>query len=109
MFNKEAVTIILWYAMCIFVNISVSQSVPDNYLRSNSVIVLVLTYGSIIALYSFLGLFADVFIGRYRLIQFSLRVQWIVVLVSTFITADCSQSTSFQLGYKACCTQLCLS
>ena len=60
MFNKEAVTIILWYATCIFVEISVSQSVPDNYLGSNSVIVLVLTYSSIIALYSFLGLFADV-------------------------------------------------
>ena len=60
MFNKEAVTIILWYATCIFVKISVSQSVPDNYLGSNSVIVLVLTYSSIIALYSFLGLFADV-------------------------------------------------
>ena len=44
-------------------------------------------YSSTISLYSFLGLFADAFIGRYRLIQFSLRVQWIVVLVSTFVTA----------------------
>ena len=77
----------MWYVTCIFVSISVFQSVPDDYLGSNSVIVLVLAYGSIIVLYSFLGLFADVFIGRYRLIQFSLRVQWIVVLVSTFITA----------------------
>ena len=35
---------------------------------------------------------------------YSLRVQLIVVLVSTFITALYCQSTSFQLGYKSCCS-----
>ena len=34
-----------------------------------------------------LGLFADAFIGRYRLIQFSLWIQWITVLMSTFTVA----------------------
>ena len=90
LFNKEAITIILWYVPCIFGYISVFQSVPwpgDHSVSGNNAIVLALVYGSTIILYSFLGLFADVFIGRYRLIQFSLRVQWIVVLLSTFITA----------------------
>ena len=41
---------------------------------------------SVIILYFVLGLFADAFIGRYRLIQFSLWVQWITVIVSTFIS-----------------------
>ena len=92
LFNKEAVTIILWYVTCVFVHISVFQSVPDNYsVSGNSAIVSVVVYSSIITLYSVLGLFGDVFIGRYRLIQFSLWVQWISVLVSTFTTALLSE------------------
>ena len=42
---------------------------------------------SVIILYFILGLFADAFIGRYKLIQFSLWVQWITVIMSTFISA----------------------
>ena len=87
-FNKEAITIILWYATCIFANISIFQSVPDDYsIPSNNAVVSVVAYGSIVALYSILGLFADVFIGRYRLIQFSLWVRWVTVIMSTFISA----------------------
>ena len=47
----------------------------------------VILFLSIIILYFVLGLFADAFIGRYRLIQFSLWVQWATVIMSTFISA----------------------
>ena len=47
----------------------------------------VVSFLSVIILYSVLGLFVDAFIGRYRLIQFSLWVQWITVIMSTFISA----------------------
>ena len=47
----------------------------------------VVLFLSVIILFSVLGLFADAFIGRYRLIQFSLWVQWITVIMSTFISA----------------------
>ena len=79
--NREAVTIVVWYVMCNLVYASVFQ-VP---IVGNDTIVNSVLYTSTIILYSILGLFGDVFIGRYRLIQFSLWVQWITVLMSTFI------------------------
>ena len=47
----------------------------------------VVLFGSVIIFYSVLGLFADAFIGRYRLVQFSLWIQWVKVIVSTLIIA----------------------
>ena len=82
--NKEAVTIIIWYMMCCFVKIPIFQ-VP--YLGKYDTIASLVLVSFTIILYSILGLFGDVFIGRYRLIQFGLWVQWITVLMSTFITA----------------------
>ena len=81
--NKEAVTIIIWYVVCNLVCTSVFQ---DPYIES-ATIASVAVYNSIIIIYSIIGLFGDVFIGRYRLIQFSLWVQWTTVLICTFITA----------------------
>ena len=89
--NKEAVTILLWYVTCFFVNISVyHQLLSDDSMYKNTV-VFVVVYSSVILLFLILGLFADVFIGRYRLIQFSLWIQWITALVSTFIAALLSE------------------
>ena len=81
--NKEAVTIIIWYVVCNLVCTSVFQ---DPYIGS-ATIASVAVHSSIIIIYSIIGLFGDVFIGRYRLIQFSLWVQWTTVLICTFITA----------------------
>ena len=88
--NKEAVTILLWYVSCIFGNLSVFGFPPANF-WNNTIAGPVVINSSMIMLYSILGLFADVFIGRYRLIQFSLWVQWITVLISTLITALLSE------------------
>ena len=85
--NRQAVTILLWYVTSTFVfssNLSVFP-VPATYIWS-TVGQVALSLSAII-LYFVLGLFADAFIGRYRLIQFSLWVQWITVIMSTFISA----------------------
>ena len=86
--NKEAVTILLWYITCFSVYYSVCYQLPSYYNPYiNNIAVFVVLYISNILLYSILGLFADVFIGRYQLIQFSLWIQWITVLVSTIFAA----------------------
>ena len=84
LFNKkEAVTVILWYAACVSVNFSVF-SFLDSWIQNNTIIFIV-TSSSIIILYSFLGLFGDVFVGRYRLIQFSLWVKLLTAIICTLI------------------------
>ena len=60
---------------------------------------LALPCSSIIVLYSVLGVLADAFIGRYRLLQFSLWVQWITAIVSTFIIS-LSDSESYHMHEK---------
>ena len=87
--NKEAVTIIIWYVVCNLVYSSYFRDLIP-YIGSATIVGVVL-FSSVIILYSVLGLFGDVFIGRYRLIQFSLWVQWITVLMSTIITALLSE------------------
>ena len=80
--NKEVVTIILWYAACTSVTGSLLL-----YLNSKSTINIIIPVQStfIIVLYLVLGLFGDVFIGRYRLIQFSLWVKFMTVIISSLI------------------------
>ena len=86
--KKQAVAILLWYVTCILVNFSVFL-LPSTYRwdRKFNIAGLVISFGFVIIIYSVLGLFADAFIGQYRLIQFSLWIQWITVIISTFITA----------------------
>ena len=88
--NKEAVTILLWYVICISVNLSL----PSFYSSHNDTVDFVVTFSSIIVIYSILGLFADTFIGRYRLIQFSLWVLWTTALISAFIIVAALTSES---------------
>ena len=90
--NKEAVTVILWYAACVTVDISVF-SFLDSWIQNNT-IVFIVTSSSIILLYSVLGLFGDVLIGRYRLIQFSL---WIKLLTAIICTLMISILTEYHL------------
>ena len=90
--NKEAVTVILWYAACVSVNFSVF-SFLDLWIQNNTIIFIV-TSSSIIILYSFLGLFGDVFVGRYRLIQFSL---WVKLLTAIICTLTISILTEYHL------------
>ena len=79
--NKKVVTILLWYVISGLVYLSLSLvSYVDDWCQ-------VVFFICVIILYFVLGLFADAFIGRYRLIQFSLWVQWITVIMSTFISA----------------------
>ena len=80
--NKQAVTILLWYATCLIVWLSAFR------LPSTTVVgVIAFRLSSTTIIYSVLGLFANAFIGRYRLIQFSLWIQWITAMLSTFILA----------------------
>ena len=82
--NKKVVTIMLWNVTTVLVYSSVFL-VSDTYVLDDWYRVIL--FLSIIILYFVLGLFADAFIGRYRLIQFSLWVQWATVIMSTFISA----------------------
>ena len=81
--NKQAVTILLWYVItCLILWLSDFQLPPTTVVG-----VIALKFSVITIIYSVLGLFADAFIGRYRLIQFSLWIQWITAIISTFILA----------------------
>ena len=82
--NKKVVTIMLWNVTTVLVYSSVFL-VSDTYMLDDWYRVVL--FLSIIILYFVVGLFADAFIGRYRLIQFSLWVQWGTVIISTFISA----------------------
>ena len=83
--SKQAVTILLWYVTCHFVYNSVFTSAPYFLESAVKPWPVILIFGSVIVLYSVLGVLADAFIGRYRLLQFSLWVQWITAIVSTLI------------------------
>ena len=83
--NKEAVTIILWYATCVSVDFSVFTFL-NSWIPSNPIVFIVYSI-SIIVLYSVLGLFADVFVGRYRTIQFSLWVKLLTVIICTLMVS----------------------
>ena len=86
--NKEMVTILVWYvASCSLIGFDAVELPPVMYSSTDNAAVPVIVYISTIILYSILGIFADTFIGRYRLIQFSLWIQWITVLMSTLVTA----------------------
>ena len=87
--NKGAVTIILWYVSCYTGNLSVFGFIPEDFWNKTTNLIVV--HSSMIILYLILGLFGDVFIGRYRLIQFGLWVQWITVLMSTIMTVLMSE------------------
>ena len=90
--KKEAVTVILWYATFMYFNYSVlSVSIPNLQYINNTTNILPITIAvmstSEIMFYLFLGFFADTFIGRYRMIQFSLWVKFLTIIMSTLIAA----------------------
>ena len=78
--NKQAVTILLWYVTCLIVWLSAFRLPP-------ATVIGMIAFNFTTIIYSVLGLFADTFIGRYRLIQFSLWIQWMTAMLTTFILA----------------------
>ena len=67
---------------------SYAISFRDSRLNNTTIIIVTTTmYSSVIVSYFFLGFSADAFIGRYRLIQFSLYVQLTTTIMSTLMTA----------------------
>ena len=84
--KKEAITVILWYAIFMSAGFSV-LSFEDSRILNNTSIVYMAMYSSIIILYLILGFFADIFIGRYRMIQFGLWIKLITITMSTLMTA----------------------
>ena len=96
--NIEALTIILWYATCVSVNFSVF-SLLNNWIQSNSVISIV-TSTSIVVTYTVLGLFADVFVGRYRTIQFSLWIKFLAAIMCTALISILTQYHYIHTGLQ---------
>ena len=83
--SKEAVIVIVWYAiysLCCAATQSLVMTLGD-YIT----LVCIIIFVSTMIFYTLLGLVGEVFIGRYRLINFSMWIQWIAVTMSTFIYA----------------------
>ena len=85
--KKEAFTVILWYATFMSAPFAIISFQHPQYLNNNTTITDAAMNTSVIVFFLFLGLFADTFIGRYRMIQFSLWVQFLAVTMSTLMTA----------------------
>ena len=80
--NKESVAILLWYtiyALCY-------ETSFYGILIMNKAVVLI-TFVPTIIFYSLLGLVGEVFVGRQRLINFSMWVQWIAMIMSALVSA----------------------
>ena len=80
--NKESVIIIVWYAIYALCYETSFYSI----LAMNKAVVLIVFIPTIV-FYCMLGLLGEVFIGRQRLINFSMWVQWIAMIMSSLITA----------------------
>ena len=82
--NKEAVVVIVWYAVYTLCYVTMHSLVMIS--RNDLTLLYILFVTSIIS-YTLLGVIGEVFIGRYRLINFSMWIQWLAVTVSTLIYA----------------------
>ena len=82
--NKEAIVIIIWcgiYSLCY----AISHSLLVALKKYDTLTSILLATTTII--YTLVGVTGEVFIGRYRLINFSMWIQWIAMIMSTFIYA----------------------
>lgn len=80
--NRESVVIIVWYAVYALCY----ETSVHSILLMNKAVVLILFIPTIV-FYSLLGLVGEVFVGRQRLINFSMWVQWIAMIMSALVTA----------------------
>lgn len=94
--NKESVIIIMWYAIYALCYETSFYSI----LAMNKAVVLIIFIPTIV-FYCMLGLLGEVFIGRQRLINFSMWVQWIAMIVFSLITAF-KFVYDFPNGWKFC-------
>ena len=93
--NKESVVLLLLYAnyaLCY-------ETSVHGVLAINTAVVFILFVPTIV-FYCVLGLVGEVFIGRQKLINFSLWVQWIAMIVSAIISAMMSSSYDFPQWLK---------
>ena len=82
--SKEAVIIIVWYAVHNLCYATVESLIMTS--RKYEILVYILLLCTII-FYSLLGLIGEMFIGRHRLINYSMWIQWIAMTMSTLIYA----------------------
>ena len=80
--NKESVVIIVCYAIYALCYGTSFYSM----LTTNKAVLLIVFIPTII-MYCLLGLIGEVFVGRQRLINFSIWVQWIAMIISSLIAA----------------------
>ena len=77
--NKESVVIIVCYAIY-------SLCYGTSFYSMHKAVLLIVFIPTIIA-YCLLGLIGEVFVGRQRLINFSIWVQWIAMIMTSLVTA----------------------
>ena len=80
--NKESVAILVWYAIYALCY----ETSFCGILIMNKAVVLI-TFVPTIVFYSLLGLVGEVFVGRQRLINFSMWIQWIAMIMSALVSA----------------------
>ena len=83
--KKEAIIVILWYAV-ISLWLQGSGFAPIFQVRSNTKAGQWTYAISIIVLYPVIGLLGDMWIGRYKIINFSLWIKWITVIIVTMVS-----------------------
>ena len=83
--KKEAIIVILWYAV-ISLWLQGSGFAPIFQVRSNTKAGQWAYAISIIVLYPVIGLLGDMWIGRYKIINFSLWIKWITVIIVTMVS-----------------------
>lgn len=82
--NKEAIVLIIWcgiYSLCY----AISHGLLVTLKKYDMLASILLATATIF--YTLVGVIGEVFIGRYRLINFSMWIQWIAMIMSTFIYA----------------------
>ena len=82
--KQEAVIIIVWYAIYSLCYATMHSLIMT--LR-NYITLICIVFVTAMIFYTLLGLIGEVFVGRCRLINFSMLIQWIAMIMSTFIYA----------------------
>ena len=98
--SKEALTIIVWYGIVMFTSMilqTLSWTSTDEIKHWTTSI-------TVIILYTFFGLVADVFIGRYRSVTFGLWALWIATLIVTFFFSFTAGEYTFPEWFSAVIT-----
>ena len=80
--NKESVAIIVWYAIY-----ALCYGTSFYTMLTTNKEVLLIVFIPTIIMYSLLGLIGEIFVGRQRLINFSIWVQWIAMIMSSLFNA----------------------